>query len=149
MILKHATQNSIYCFIIKNTLPLEDEFVEVLSKFMGPKDGDYIAGYDDGDESIYITYVDKYKIDKMVEFFQKHNALVSFQKIDNIVDFLNSEQKYLLLYELNNDILDNYIEHNISIDNILERICDNCMEYLLPVEVKMLNKKTSEMVSLV
>ena len=49
MILKHATQNSIYCFIIKNTLPLEDEFVEVLSKFMGPKDGDYIAGYDDGD----------------------------------------------------------------------------------------------------
>ena len=135
--------NDMYCIIVKNNNDIEDEFEKYCSTFLKSSDSKYILGGDDDDISIYLTYLDNDKINKIVDFFKKHNMLIKHNKIDNIVSLICSDEKYLTLYsdEHNKPILDEYIKYHISVDDILDRMINEKISVtdLLPIELKILN----------
>jgi hypothetical protein len=135
--------NDLYFIIIKNDVELEETFTENISQFLESDDVDAITGHDVGNKSIYLTFVDDYKLIKLLQFFKKYKVLIKFGKVDNIIDFINNNKDFFELYleERNNIILNNYIQYNITKDNILERISLNSLEYLLPVELDVLKQK--------
>ena len=139
-------QNKLYCIIIKSgfDIYLDSEFTSIMSKYLNSYDGNFIAGSDVKGESIYFTYVDKYKVFKMVDFFKKHNILLKHYYIDDVINFINSDPKFLEVYsdDYNKIVLDNYIKNNITIDDILDKIIEN--EKLSDIEINILNKKSKE-----
>ncbi len=61
------------------------------------------------------------------------------QLVSDVIDLINSDEKYLEFYseERNKTVLDNYILHHVSIDDILDKMCKNRNNSgfsLLPVE---------------
>ena len=135
--------NDLYHITVRNNPELEKEFVENVSQFLEPEDSDAITGLDIDDKSIYLTFVDDYKVAKLIEFFKKHKMLIKFGRVDNIIDFINSDKNFFELYseENNNTILNSYIEYNITKDNILDRISSNSIDSLLPIELEILKQK--------
>jgi hypothetical protein len=137
---KSAT-NSLYCIITKNVNDelLEEKFNTDASLYLEPDDGDCIGGFDIDNKSIYLLYIDKWKIFKMIDFFSRNHVLIKFELVSDVIDLINSDKKYLEFYseELNKTVLDNYIVHHVSIDDILDRINKNRNNSgfsLLPVE---------------
>lgn len=131
--------NELYCIVIKSGFDhLEDEFI--MESSLNIDDSDFIAACDVGEESIYFTYIDYFKISKMLSFFRKHKILINYQVIDNVIDFITSDKKYSDLYSDNRNktILDKYIINNVTIDNVLDRMIDKCQ--LLPIELDILNE---------
>jgi len=140
--------NKLHCIIIKSDYSIEDKFEKYLSTFLDPYDGDYLAGDDDigddgGEKSIYLTYINKDKIDKMIEFFKEHDILLFFEEVNNLISLICSDEKYMKLYsdERNKPILDKYIKYHVSTDDILDRMIDEkvIISNLLPIEIEILN----------
>ena len=121
--------NSLYYITVKNKqdFQLEETFIQDCMNYLEEKDGDLISGFDVEDESIYFTFIDEWKIFKMINFFRKNGVLVKFEKISNIIDFINSDKRYLTVYseERNRLILNKYIRINVTSDDVLERLYDN------------------------
>jgi hypothetical protein len=122
---------------------LEEKFNTEISTYLDPDDVDQILGYDIDNESIYILYLDEWKTFKMIDFFKRNHLLVKYELVSNVIDLINSDQKYFKFYseERNKEILDNYILNNITIDDILDRISENRSKTgfsLLPIERKIL-----------
>jgi len=121
--------NSLYCITVKNKqdFQLEETFIQDCMNYLEEKDGDLIAGFDVEDESIYFTFIDEWKIFKMINFFRKKGILIKSEKIINIIEFINSDKKYMMVYsdERNKSILNRYIRIHVTTDNILERVYDN------------------------
>lgn len=136
--------NNLYCITVKSGQEhLESKFEKDCLSYLEENDGEQIAGFDVEDESIYFTFMDEWKIKRMIEFFRKNNILISVTKILNIIDFINSEKKYLKVYseERNRVIMNRYITIHVTIDSILERLFKNKdIEgfSLLPIEKEIL-----------
>lgn len=136
------SKNKMFCIVTKSGFDyLEDEFFSYMSKFLKPNDSGYIAGGDVSGETIYFTCIDEYKVSKMIKFFKTNDIFIKCEEVSNIVEFLNSDKKYLEIYndERNKIILNNFIVKNVSIDNILDRMIGRFM--LLSIELDILNKK--------
>jgi hypothetical protein len=137
---KSAT-NSLFYIITKNVNDelLEENFEADASLYLEPDDGDCIGGFDIDNESIYLLYIDKWKIFKMIDFFERNHVLIKYECIPDVIDLINSDEKYLEFYseERNKTVLDNYILHHVSIDDILDKMCKNRNNSgfsLLPIE---------------
>jgi hypothetical protein len=137
---KSAT-NPLYCIITKNVNDelLEENFEADASFYLEPDDGDCIGGFDIDNESIYLLFIDEWKIFKMIDFFSRNNVLIKYERVPDVIDLINSDKKYLKFYseERNKTVLDEYILHHVSIDDILDRISENRNNggfSLLPVE---------------
>jgi len=150
---KSAT-NPLYCITTKNVNDelLEEKFITDISAYLDPDDEDYVSGYDVEDQSIYLLYIDKWKIFKMIDFFSRNNVLIKYECVPDVIDLINSDEKYRKFYfeERNKTVLDEYILHHVSIDDILDRINKNRNNSgfsLLPVEKLILetvsDRKTS------
>jgi len=150
---KSAT-NSLYCITIKNVNDelIEEKFITDISSYLDPDDGDYISGYDVEDQSIYILYIDEWKIFKMIDFFERNHVLIKYECVPDVIELINSNKKYLEFYseERNKTVLDEYILQHVSIDEILDRINENrnSSEFsILPIEQLILetvfDRKTS------
>ena len=150
---KSAT-NPLYCITTKNVNDeiLEEKFVTDISAYLDPDDGDYVSAYDIDNESIYLLYIDEWKIFKMIDFFSRNHLLIKYECVPDVIDLINSDEKYLEFYseEHNKTVLDEYILHHVSIDDILDRINKNRNNSgfsLLPVEQLILetvsDRKTS------
>jgi len=137
--------NSLYCITVKSKgcEHLETDFELDCMKYMEESDGEYIAADDVGDESIYFIFIDKWKIDRFVDFFERNDISIKVQKVSNIIEFITNDEKYLKVYseERNMGILDHYIITHITPDSILERLHKNKEVSgfsLLPIEKKIL-----------
>lgn len=136
--------NNLYCITVKSGQEhLESEFEKDCLSYMEEFDGEYIAGFDVDDESIYFTFMDEWKIEKMVDFFKRNKILIEVEKVSNIIKFINSDKKYLKVYseERNRVIMNHYITIHITIDSILERLFENKEKddfFLLPIEKEIL-----------
>jgi len=73
--------NKLHCITIKNDFSIEKKFEEYCYTFLDSDDGDYLTGGDNNDDTIYLTYLNKDKINKMIEFFEKHNLLINYEII--------------------------------------------------------------------
>ena len=65
--------NLLYCIIIKKSDYLEKEFDKDISTYLVDGDGDHVAGTDVENETIYLLYIEEWKIFKMIDFFKKHS----------------------------------------------------------------------------
>jgi hypothetical protein len=138
-------QNQLFCIVTKkdSNPKIEEDFVSDISTYLNSTDGEYIAGYDYNNQSIFLTYIDRSKVLKMVDFFKRYNVLDEFIKVDNVMKFINSDIKYSELYleESNKVMLNNYIRYNVSVDDVLERIFESSMKSLFPIELEILKQK--------
>jgi hypothetical protein len=134
--------NKLYCLITKQNgyEYLELSFVEILAT-INFDDSDFIIGHDVNDESIYFTYIEESKAIEIINFFKRNNILVSCQCVKNVIDFIQSDKKYMDVYENNKQTVDNFIIENVNSDDVLDRMINYP---LLQVELDILNKKTSE-----
>lgn len=139
--LSRLSPNKLYCLITKQNgyEYLELSFVEILST-IDFQDGDFIIGHDVNDESIYFTYIEESKTIEIINFFKKNNILVLCQHVKNVINFIQSDKKYMDVYENNKLSMNNYIIKNVNSDDILDRMMNNT---LLQIEFDILNKKTS------
>jgi hypothetical protein len=122
---------------------LDKKFTNEISSYLDSEDRDYISGYDVEDQSIYLLYIDEWKTFKMIDFFKRNHLLVKYELVSNVIDLINSDEKYFKFYsdERNKEILDNYILNNVTIDDVLDRINENRSKTgfsLLPIERKIL-----------
>jgi len=125
---------------------LDEKFTSEISSYLDPDDRDYMGGYDIDNESIYLLFIDEWKTFKMIDFFKRHNLLVKYERVSNVLDLINSDKKYFKFYsdERNKEILDNYILNNITIDDVLDSISENRNKTgysLLPIELSILENQ--------
>ena len=113
--------NLLYCIIIKKSDYLEKEFDKDISTYLVDGDGDHVAGTDVENETIYLLYIEEWKIFKMIDFFKKHDVLLKFEIVTNIFDFLGN-LKYSSIYsdKDNKKIIDTYISIHITMDDVLD-----------------------------
>lgn len=135
--------NLLYCIIIKKSDYLEKEFDKDISTYLVDGDGDHVAGTDVENETIYLLYIEEWKIFKMIDFFKKHDVLLKFEIVTNIFDFLGN-LKYSSIYsdKDNKKIIDTYISIHITMDDVLDRINENkgiSGFKLLPIEKEILS----------
>jgi hypothetical protein len=118
----------------------DDEFITYLQTFIEEEEKEHMGGEEVGDEVIIITDLSIFKTMKMIEFFEKNNFLKSYEFVTNIVDFINSDNKYSEIYsdDRNKVILDKYINATVTVDDILDRILKNGLPSLLQVELEKL-----------
>ena len=118
--------NLLYCIIIKKSDYLEKEFDKDISTYLVDGDGDHVAGTDVENETIYLLYIEEWKIFKMIDFFKKHDVLLKFEIVTNILDFLGNS-KYSSIYsdKDNKKVIDTYISIHITMDDVLDRINEN------------------------
>jgi len=142
--IENASKNNLYCITTKcGNADLKEKFNTWSSLFLEKGDGDCIGGYDIENESIIFSYIDERKIFKMIDFFEKHHLLIKYELVSDVIDLLYSDEKYLKFYsdERNKEMLDNYILHNVTIDNILDRLNKHKKKIgfsLLPIEMSIL-----------
>ena len=139
----NETKQQLYCLVTKQNgyEYLELSFVEILATIIF-EDNDFIVGYDVNDESIYFTYINKSKTIEIINFFKKNNILFSYEIINDVVDFIQSDEKYITVYENNKSSIDDFIIENMTSDDVLDRMVKKYP--LLQIELDILNKKTSE-----
>lgn len=136
--------NFLYCITVKNGQEHLDEAFEIdCMTYLEEDDGDCISGFDVENESIYFTFIDESKVRKMIDFFKRNGILIKYEKVSNIIDFINNDKKYLRVYsdERNRSILNTYIKIHVTVDNVLERLHDNKHNdefSLLPIEKEIL-----------
>lgn len=137
--------NRLFCVITTNGNEdiLEESYTNDLRTYFVPVDYYSMAGFDFDKESIYFMYFDKWKILRMVDFFSRNNILLEYQVVENVIDFLYSDKKYLNVFsdEHNKYVMDNYILDTVSMDDVLDRMNQNRnnKDYsLLPVEKEVL-----------
>ena len=135
--------NLLYCIIIKKSDYLEKEFDKDISTYLVDGDGDHVAGTDVENETIYLLYIEEWKIFKMIDFFKKHDVLLKFEIVTNIFDFLGN-LKYSSIYsdKDNKKIIDTYISIHITMDDVLDMINENkgiSGFKLLPIEKEILS----------
>lgn len=135
--------NLLYCIIIKKSDYLEKEFDKDISTYLVDGDGDHVAGTDVENETIYLLYIEEWKIFKMIDFFKKHDVLLKFEIVTNIFDFLGN-LKYSSIYsdKDNKKVIDTYISIHITMDDVLDRINENkgiSGFKLLPIEKEILS----------
>ena len=135
--------NLLYCIIIKKSDYLEKEFDKDISTYLVDGDGDHVAGTDVENETLYLLYIEEWKIFKMIDFFKKHDVLLKFEIVTNIFDFLGN-LKYSSIYsdKDNKKIIDTYISIHITMDDVLDRINENkgiSGFKLLPIEKEILS----------
>jgi len=132
--------NSLYCIITTNgNEHLDDAFTAEIRLYLDIGDDNCWAGYDVGNESIYFIYIDQWKVFQIIDFFKRNDILLEYQVVQNVIDFINSNNKYRELYsdEHNKTVMDNYIMNTVTIDDVLDRINDNRNNkefLLLPIE---------------
>ena len=120
--------NPMYCVITtRDNDHLDEAFTTEIKSFLTPDDYYQIAGYDTLTESIYFMYIDEWKVIRMIEFFIKNGVLLEYQVVKNILDFINSDEKYKEVYsdEHNKMVMDNFIFNTLSVDAVLDRINEN------------------------
>ena len=137
--------NRLFCVITTNGNEdiLEESYTNDLRTYFVPIDYYSMAGFDVDKESIYFMYFDKWKILRMVDFFSRNNILLEYQVVENVIDFLYSDKKYLNVFsdEHNKYVMDNYILDTVSMDDVLDRMNQNRnnKEFsLLPIEKEVL-----------
>lgn len=141
--------NDLYCITVKSGQEhLDESFTIDCLSYLDSDDGNYIAGFDINDESIYFVFIDEWKVEKMINFFKENNILIKFEKVSNIINFINSDKKYLEVYseEHNRVVLNNYIKYHITVDNVLDRMYQNKDVKgfsLFPVEMEILLLETA------
>ena len=132
--------NSLYCIITTSgNEHLDDAFTAEIRLYLDPDDYYCCAGYDVGNESIYFIYIDQWKVFQIIDFFKRNNILLHYQVVQNVIDFIDSDKKFLEVYsdEHNKTVVNNYIMNSVSVDDVLDRINDNRnnKEFsLLPIE---------------
>ena len=120
--------NPLYCVITtRDNDHLDEAFSAEIKSFLIPEDYYQIAGYDTFAESIYFMYIEEWKIIRMIEFFISNDVLLEYQKVDNVLNFINGDEKY---QEVNSDkhnkmVMDNFIFNTISVNEVLDRINEN------------------------
>ena len=120
--------NPLYCVITtRDNDHLDEAFSAEIKSFLIPEDYYQIAGYDTFAESIYFMYIEEWKIIRMIEFFISNDVLLEYQKVDNVLNFINGDEKYLEVYsdEHNKMVMDNFIFNTISVNEVLDRINEN------------------------
>ncbi|MCX6280488.1 MAG: hypothetical protein NTU51_00820 [Bacteroidetes bacterium] len=120
--------NPLYCVITtRDNDHLDEAFTTEIKSFLIPADYYQIAGYDTLAESIYFMYIEEWKVIRMIEFFIKNDILLEYQKVDNVLNFINADEKYLEVYsdDHNKTVMDNFIFNTISVNMVLDRIIEN------------------------
>jgi hypothetical protein len=135
--------NKMYCVTTLQSTDqnIEREFNDLLDKLLDYNDSERICGYDFNNTSIYLMDIDDYKVIEIVNFLNSKVLLIKVAIVDNIIEFILSEQKYTNLYidDRNNTILNKYIKKNTSVDDVLERLSVVKLNNLLPIELSILN----------
>ena len=137
--------NPLYCVITAAGYEeaLEEAYTKDIREYLIPADYYSMAGFDIDKESIYFMYFDEWKILRMIEFFRRNNILLEYQVVENAINFIHSEKKYLEVYsdEHNKMVMDNFIFNAITVDDILDRMNQNRNNkdyFLLPIEKEVL-----------
>ena len=137
--------NTLYCVITASGFDeaLDESYTKDIREYLTPIDYYQIAGYDVLTESIYFMFFDKWKIFRMIDFFRRNNILLKYQVVENILDFIHSEKKYLEVFSdrHNKTVMENYILDTAKIDDVLDRMNQhrNNKEFsLLPIEKEVL-----------
>ncbi len=129
-----------YCLITKqqnDDVCLEIEFEKILSLISYNVDN-YIIGCDVNNESIYFIYLDNCDILlKIINFFKEHNLLISGKRIDNIIELINSDKKYLEVYLEGSKLIDKYICNHITTDEILDRMIESGSYKYEPLSIEL------------
>lgn len=120
---------------------IESDFDDLLDKYLDYNDSEHICGYDTINTSIYLVDIEEYKVIEIINFFKNKKLLVKVVVVENIIEFILSDQKYIDLYndDRNNIILNKYIIKNTSVDDVLERLNEVKLNNLLPIELNILN----------
>ena len=120
--------NPLYCVITtRDNDHLDEAFTAEIESFLIPEDYYQIAGYDTLAESIYFMFIEEWKVIRMINFFRINDILIEFQIVDNVMDFINGDEKYQEVYsdEHNKMVMDNFIFNTISVNEVLDRINEN------------------------
>lgn len=135
----------LYCVITASGFEevLDEAYTKDVSEYFKPKDYYCMAGFDVGKESIYFMFFDKWKILRMIDFFRRNNILLEYQKVENVIDYIHSDKKYLEVFSdrHNKTVIENYILNTVTVDDLLDRMNQNRhnKEFsLLPIEKEVL-----------
>ena len=141
--------NLLYCVITASGFEetLEEAYTKDVSEYFIPIDYYSMAGFDANSESIYFMFFDEWKIFRMIDFFRRTNILLEYQVVENLIDFILSDKKYMNVFseEHNKKVIENYILETITIDDVLDRMNQNRnnKEFsLLPIEKEVLGMTT-------
>ena len=121
--------NPLYCVITDTGYEkaLEKAYTKDIREYLIPADYYNMAGFDIDKESIYFMYIEEWKVIRMINFFRINDILIEFQIVDNVMDFINGDEKYQEVYsdEHNKMVMDNFIFNTISVNEVLDRINEN------------------------
>ena len=137
--------NPLFCVITATGYDeaLEEAYTKDISEYLTPIDYYQIAGYDILTESIYFMFFNEWKIFRMIDFFRRNNILLNYQVVENILDFIHCEKKYLEVFSdrHNKTVMENYILNTVTVDDVLDRMNQNRKNkdfFLLPIEKEVL-----------
>ena len=137
--------NPLYCVITDTGYEkaLEKAYTKDIREYFKPKDYYSMAGFDVDHESIYFMFFDKWKILRMIDFFRRNNILLEYQVVENVINFIHSDKKYVEVFadSHNKYVMDNYILDTVSVNDVLDWINQNRNNKdfsLLPVEKEVL-----------
>ena len=120
--------NPLYCLITdRDSDHLNEAFNNEITSFLTIDDYYHMAGYDILTESILFMYIEEWKVVRIIEFCINHDILIEYQKVDNVIDFISSDEKYLEVFsdDHNKAIINYYIMETFSVDDILDRMNQN------------------------
>ena len=137
--------SKLHLFIIKNLLDKRDA-VKVEKSFMkllDPEDFSYMATVNRDDNDVFVCTFEADKIKILENLLFENGVLLESKDISESALSFNYCEELQLIVNDNYDnkfIVERFIVRNLDLDKVLDKICDNGMESLHPIERKFLIK---------